>query len=79
MILGYITSKLFDYVLSEQMVSLRVLALLSVAVSALASPLVTRDVVTVKNDINLKIWPEIVKLSGDVNGFPASGLIGATV
>ena len=79
MILEYITSKLFDHVSSEQMVSLRFLALLPFAVLALASPLATRDAAAVEVDINQEIGPQTTTLYNDINAFPASGLTGALV
>ena len=61
------------------MVYLRFLALLPFAFSALASPLATRDAITVENDITQKIGPQITTLDNDVNAFPASGVSGALV
>ena len=61
------------------MVSLRFIALLPFAFSALASPLATRDAAAVEVDITQKIGPQTKTLNNDVNGFPASGLSGALV
>src|SRR5690349_9339176 len=54
-----------------------IIKLLVLALTASATPLVHRDVVTVQNDITQKIGPEMNTLNNDVNGFPASGLTGA--
>jgi hypothetical protein len=47
------------------------------ALTAAATPILRRDAVTVENDITQKISPQIQTLYNDVQGFPASGLIGA--
>jgi hypothetical protein len=52
--------------------------LLVLALTAAATPILRRDVITVQNDITQKIGPEFTTLNNDVNGFPASGLPGAT-
>ncbi|KAJ2970931.1 hypothetical protein NQ176_g7947 [Zarea fungicola] len=54
-----------------------ILRVLFLAMAVTASPLVERDVATVKNDITQKIGPQLRKLNNDVNGFPESGLVGA--
>ncbi|OBT41326.1 hypothetical protein VE00_08514 [Pseudogymnoascus sp. WSF 3629] len=54
-----------------------IIKLLVLALTASATPLVHRDVVTVENDITQKIGPLINTLNNDVNGFPNSGLTGA--
>ena len=59
--------------------SFRFFTVLSAAVLALALPLVIRDAVTVENDITQKIAPQATTLANAVNGFPASGLVGALV
>ena len=61
------------------MVSLRFFALLPFALSALASPLATRDAITVENDITQQIGPQFTTLNNNINSFPASGLTGAVV
>lgn len=59
------------------MVSTRFFVVLSAIALALASPFSKRDAITVENDINNNIAPATTKLANDVNGFPASGLVGA--
>ncbi|OBT93936.1 hypothetical protein VE01_08249 [Pseudogymnoascus verrucosus] len=54
-----------------------IIKLLVLALTASATPLVYRDVITVQNDITQKIGPQINTLNKDVSGFPASGLTGA--
>ncbi|KFX98533.1 hypothetical protein O988_04294 [Pseudogymnoascus sp. VKM F-3808] len=54
-----------------------IIKLLALALTASATPLVHRDVITVENDITQKIGPQINQLNKDVNGFPNSGLTGA--
>ena len=76
---GVYNLKAFDHVSSEQMVSLRFFALLPFAFSVLASPLATRDFITVENDITQKIRPQTQNLKNDIKNYPASGLSGALV
>jgi hypothetical protein len=51
--------------------------LLFLALTAAATPIFRRDVVTVENDITLKIGPQLTTLNNDVRGYPASGSSGA--
>ena len=51
--------------------------LLVLALTAVATPILRRDAVTVINDINENIGPQIQTLHSDVNSFPESGLSGA--
>ncbi|KAL7914060.1 hydrophobic surface binding protein A domain-containing protein [Trichoderma velutinum] len=45
--------------------------------STAAATILPRDAVTVENDINQKVGPQLTTLSNNINGYPASGLQGA--
>ncbi|PYH38305.1 cell wall mannoprotein 1 family protein [Aspergillus neoniger CBS 115656] len=51
--------------------------LLTLALTAAATPILRRDAITVEDDINQRIAPGISTLGNDVNTFPSSGLAGA--
>ncbi|GLB11236.1 hypothetical protein AtubIFM57258_008102 [Aspergillus tubingensis] len=51
--------------------------LLTLALTAAATPILRRDAITVEGDINQRIGPGISTLGNDVNTFPSSGLAGA--
>lgn len=50
--------------------------ILVLALTAAATPILRRDAITVENDINQKIAPQLDTLYHDVADFPASGLAG---
>ncbi|GLB19995.1 hypothetical protein AtubIFM61612_009921 [Aspergillus tubingensis] len=51
--------------------------LLTLALTAAATPILRRDAITVEDDVNQRIAPGISTLSNDINTFPSSGLAGA--
>ncbi|PYH66246.1 cell wall mannoprotein 1 family protein [Aspergillus vadensis CBS 113365] len=51
--------------------------LLTLALTAAATPILRRNAITVEDDINQRIAPGISALGNDVRTFPASGLAGA--
>jgi hypothetical protein len=54
-----------------------IIKVLLLALTVSAASIYRRDAVTVQDDINQKIAPQIATLQNDVNGYPASGLSGA--
>lgn len=59
------------------MVAITRLIFLASTVAAATIQLSPRDVITVENDITQKIGPQLNTLSNGLNGFPASGAVGA--